>query len=316
VAVPVDVENFVRAETARMFDGLLAMVGDVNRWFHFRAPTPIDKQTVIRMNRDTLYSSALADISEGATLTLPDSGGRYLTVMAVNEDHYIERVYSEPGTYDLTVEELGSPYVLLAARIFVDPTDPADVAAVNALQDLLSLEARSHVAYSHPDYDQASLDTTREALLVLARGLPDTTAMFGSRVSVDPVRHLLGTALGWGGLPETEAFYYIETEPRPAGDYTMTLRDVPVDAFWSVTIYNRDGFLEENPFDAYSINSVTAEPEDDGSVVVHLSPTGGVKNHLFVMDGWNYALRLYRPRPAVLDKTWTPPEPEPNTGER
>jgi hypothetical protein len=312
LAVPVNVENFVKAETARMFDGLLAMVGGVNRWFHFRGPTPLDAQTVIRMNRDTLYSSAIVDISEGATLTLPEAGGRYMTVMAVNEDHYINRVYAEPGSYDLTVEELGSPHVLLAARTFVDPNDPADIAHVKVLQDGLSIQARSDLPYSHPDYEEASLTTTRDAILTLAQGLPDTAHMFGSKADIDPVRHLLGAAAGWGGLPESEAYYYIQTELCSVGEYTMTLKDVPVEAFWSVTVYNRDGYLEPNPYDAYSINSVTAEPEDDGSVVLHFSPTGdGVTNHLYVIDGWNYALRLYRPRAAVLSKEWTPPEPEP-----
>jgi len=28
------------------------------------------------------------------------------------------------------------------------------------------------------------------------------------------------------------------------------------------------------------------------------------------MPGWNYVLRLYRPRPSVLDGTWTAPRPE------
>lgn len=312
MATPVNSESFVKAETARMYDGTLAMTGGVNRWFHFRGPTPLDAQTVIRMNRDTLYSGAIVDISNGAALTLPEANGRYMTVMAVDEDHYVNRVYSEPGSYDLTVEELGSPHVLLAARIFVDPADPADVAEVHALQDALSIDALSDLAYIHTEYDEASLNITRDALLTLARGLPGSDNMFGSRADVDPVRHLLGTASAWGGLPESEAYYYIITEPRPVGRFTFTLRDVPVDAFWSVTIYNRDGYLEENPYNAYSINSVTAASEDDGSSVLQLAPEGdGLRNHLYIMDGWNYALRLYRPDASVLNKEWTPPKPEP-----
>ena len=31
--------------------------------------------------------------------------------------------------------------------------------------------------------------------------------MFGTRDRVDPVRHLIGTAAGWGGNPEKDAFY-------------------------------------------------------------------------------------------------------------
>jgi hypothetical protein len=49
------------------------------------------------MNRDTLYSILVADISEGATLTVPDSAGRYLSVMIVNQDHYINKVFHDPG---------------------------------------------------------------------------------------------------------------------------------------------------------------------------------------------------------------------------
>ena len=129
---------------------------------------------------------------------------------------------------------------------------------------------------------------------------------------VDPVRHLIGTAFGWGGLPESEAFYLVEPAPHPPTHHRITFRDVPVDGFWSITIYNEDGFLEANPFDAYSLNGVTSLADDDGSVTIDLSPTNdGFRNHLYVMDGWNYAIRLYRPRPEVLDSTWHAPIPIP-----
>ena len=109
--------NFVRAETDRMFAGLQADAGGVNTLLHHRAPAPLDHQTVIRMNRDTLYSLAIIDISAGATLSVPDSGGRYLSVMIVNEDHYINRVLHEAGEYELTIREFDTPYVLVAVRI-------------------------------------------------------------------------------------------------------------------------------------------------------------------------------------------------------
>jgi hypothetical protein len=232
--------------------------------------------------------------------------------MAVNGSHYIHRVYREPGTYGLTVEEHGTRYVLLAARTFVDPDDPDDIARVNALQDGLGLEAGSVAPFEHDPYDEASLAATREALAALGRGLPDAARMFGSPSEVDPTRHLIGTATAWGGLPQAEAFYLIESEPRAAGHFTVTLRDVPVDAFWSFTVYNRDGYFEALPSGSHSVNSVTAQAGPDGSVVLNLAPDGtGLANHLYVMDGWNYAIRLYRPRPQVLDGSWAPPVPVP-----
>jgi hypothetical protein len=72
----VNITNFERAETDRMFAALQAQAGGVNQLFPYRAPVPIDHQTVIRMNRDTLYSEAIVDISAGATLVIPDGGDR------------------------------------------------------------------------------------------------------------------------------------------------------------------------------------------------------------------------------------------------
>ncbi len=71
---PVNVDTFVRAETARMFDGILAQSGWVNAWMHMRGPVALDSQTVIRMNRDTL--------KPGVDLTRGDCGGASPVVVA------------------------------------------------------------------------------------------------------------------------------------------------------------------------------------------------------------------------------------------
>ena len=73
MAEHVNVDNFVRAETNRMLAGLHADAGAVNTWFHDRTPASVDHQTVIRMNRDTLYSFAVVDISDGATSRCPNT---------------------------------------------------------------------------------------------------------------------------------------------------------------------------------------------------------------------------------------------------
>ena len=123
MSVVVNVDNFVRAETARMLDGTLAQSGGVNRWIHLRNPTPLDKQVVIRMNRDTLYSASIVDISAGAVLELPDVGDRYLSVNVVNEDHLVNRVLHEPGRHELTVD---TGVVELLARLHVTATGNHD----------------------------------------------------------------------------------------------------------------------------------------------------------------------------------------------
>ena len=88
------------------------------------------------------------------------------------------------------------------------------------------------------------------------------------------------------------------------------MTDAPVDAFWSLSIYNRYGFFEQNPWESYSINNLTAVGNDDGSVTVNLGPEDeGLPNFLNIPDGWNYTLRLYRPHQSVLDGDWKAPVP-------
>jgi hypothetical protein len=312
VAVGVDLDNFVRAETDRMFAALQADAGGVNVFRHNREPTPIEGQTVIRMNRDTLYSFAIADISEGATVTVPESGDRYLSVMVVNQDHYINRLFHDPGEYELTVAEFDTPWVLVAVRVLVDPADPADIAAVTAIQDQIKLEANSSSPFETPDYEPSSFDATRKAVLELARHVGGLDHAFGTRDEVNPVRHLIGTAAGWGGLPDREARYVSVDPGGVSGEYKITVRDVPVDGFWSISVYNADGFFERNDREAYSVNNITATHESDGSITVHFGGCGdGRPNCLPITDGWNYIVRLYRPRPEILDGSWTFPSIEP-----
>ncbi len=308
---PVNVDNFVRAETNRMFASLLAGADDTG-WFHFRQPVPLDHQTVIRMNRDTLYSAAIVDTSKGVTVTIPKSGDRYLSVMVVNQDHYINQVFHDPGDHKLSTEDVGTQFALIAARTLVDPADPDDVAAVNALQDGLGVNALARTPFELPEYDQATFNATRQALLELSKGMNSYKGALGKREKVDPVRHLIATASGWGGLPEEEAFYLNVDPGLPPGEYRPTVpADVPVDAFWSVSMYNEAGYFEPNDRNANTINSITAKREADGSVIVHFGGCGDDRsNCLPITEGWNYLVRLYRPHPEVIDGSWHFPSVE------
>lgn len=283
--------------------------GGVNRFEHNREPASVDKQTVIRMNRDTLYSFAVVDISEGATLTVPDAGERYLSVMAVDEDHYINKIFHDPGRYDLVPEELGSPYVVIAARTLVNPQDPDDLASVATLQDQLAIEAVAGRPFVQPGYEMASHDRTRQALLALATDQTSFAGSFGRREDVNPVHHLIGAAAGWGGLPDAEATYVGVAPHLPVGEYELTVHDdVPVDGFWSISVYNADGFFEPNDSGAYSVNNITGVRNDDGSVTVRFGGDGDPqRNSLPITEGWNYLVRLYRPREEILTGSWSFP---------
>ena len=80
---------------------------------------------------------------------------------------------------------------------------------------------------------------------------------------------MLATAWGWGGLPIHEA-YYLNVEPKLAvGAYKLSVNDVPVDAFWSVSVYNESGYFQKNEYSAYSVNNISGTPNKDGSFTIH-----------------------------------------------
>ena len=311
--VPVTVDNFIRAATDFELGKYESLAGGVNRFLHFREPTPIAQQSTIRMNRDTLYSAAVVDISEGATVTMPDAGDRYMTLMIVNQDHFIDDVFTGGGSYTLDQSKYGTPYVLVWARFLVDAADAEDVAVVNELQDRMTIETGSSTPFVMPSYDEDQYRAMIAAILNLGPFIPDSSGMFGSKEGVDPVRHLIGTAGGWGGLPEREA-YYVNVDPNlPVAEYVIDVpADVPVNAFWSISLYNAQGFFEPNDRQAYSINSVSGARNDDGSMTVHLGGCeDGRINCLPIMEGWNYTVRLYQPGPEILDGSWVFPAAQP-----
>ncbi len=310
----VTVDNFIRAESDLYFSNLVKE-GGIGKLSHRREPAAIDNQTVIRLNRDTLYSSAVFDLDASpVTITMPNAGKRFMSLMLVNEDHYVMAVFYGAGSHTFTRKKIGTRYMLAGIRTFVDPADPNDVKQVHALQDAIKVSQKSLGSFEVPAWDPASQKKVRDALLVLGSTMPDFRNAFGAKGQVDPVRHLVGTALGWGGNPDKDAFYLNVTPPKNDGAtaYKLVVKNVPVDAFWSISVYNAEGYFEPNKENAYSLNNVTAKKGSDGSVTIQLggAPDGSA-NWLPITPGWNYTVRLYRPRKPILDGTWKFPEPQP-----
>jgi hypothetical protein len=309
-------DNFARAESDLYFGRTVDEVG-LGKFAHNREPTDVNHQTVIRMNRDTLYSFGVFDLDAGpVTITLPDAGERFMSLMPVSQDHYVNDVYHGAGAYMFSKDEIGTRYVTLAIRTLVDPDNPTDVADVHRLQDAVVIEQPGGPGtFEVGSWDKASQDKVRTALLELAATLPDLSNAFGKKDEVDEVHHLIASAAGWGGNPDSEATYVSGVPPNDDGTVVYTLKvpaDVPVDGFWSITLYNAEGYMVPNDLNAYSVNNVTADKAADGSVTVQFGGCdGNVPNCLPTTDGWNYLVRLYRPRAEILDGSWRFPEAQP-----
>jgi hypothetical protein len=313
--IAVTADNFTRAESD-MYFGNAVRQGGFGKFHHFREPMPIDHQTVVRPNRDTLYSSAVFDLDAGpVTITMPEAGKRFMSMQVFDEDQYTHCVSYGAGVHQLTRKDIGTRYVMVGIRTLVDPGNPEDVKQVNALQDAIKAEQKGGPGrFETPAWDKTSQDKVREALLTLGSTMPGLRGAFGSREEVDPVHRLIGSAAGWGGNPETEADYINVTPKQNDGKtaYRLTVKDVPVDGFWSVIVYDAKGYIPKNDRGVYSFNNLTAKKDADGGVTIQFGgDPAKAPNCIPVVPGWNYLVRLYRPRKEILEGKWKFPEAQP-----
>ena len=181
-ALVVTADNFNRAESDMYFANAVKQ-GGFGKLHHLREIMPVDKQTVIRANRDTLYSSGVFDLDAGpATIILPDPRGRFMSMIVIDEEQYaLETVYA-PGTFTYSKDKVGTRYVMTGFRTFVNPDDRADIKQVAALQDAIKVSQPGGPGkFELPGWDPVSQKRVRDALIVLAGTLPDTHGMFGPK---------------------------------------------------------------------------------------------------------------------------------------
>jgi hypothetical protein len=311
----VSTDNFTRAESD-LFFSRIAADGAFATFNHHRELAPLDNQLVVRLNRDTLYSAAVFDLDAApVTISLPDPGDRFMSMQIITEDQYVPAVVYGAGSHTFCRDDILTRYMLVGIRTFVDPNDPADVEIVHRLQDGVTVHQDRPGTFEIPTWDTASQDKVRAALIQLATTLPDTKGMFGTEANTDPIRRLIGSASAWGGNPEHDAFYLNVNPVENDGDiiHRLTVGDVPVDGFWSVTVYNEQGYFTPNVRNAYSLNGVTAKRNADGRAVIQFGGCADqTDNCLPITPGWNYMVRLYRPQERILNGEWSFPTAQPD----
>nr|NLI50026.1 DUF1254 domain-containing protein [Propionibacterium sp.] len=307
----VTAESYIRAETDRQFGVVAQMAGGVNRFYHFRRPTPLDQQNVVRMNRDTLYSMAVVDTSKGATITVPEVPEyRYVSVYLVDNDHYCPSVIYSTGTHQLPRD---TQYLGIGVRIQVfDPNDEDEVALINEMQDQFIIQANSAEPLPEFTWDLQSLKALTDQYEKDSTQYGSWKGMMGPRGRVDEhIRHIAAAA-AWGLFPEWDATYLNYSGGH---DHTVCHQAtylVPEnDAFWSITVYGNDGFMKS---DNNIVNSSNVKLNADGTFTVYFGSAetcGDRPNRLDTTEGWNFLMRIYRPGKSVLDGAYTLPAAKP-----
>lgn len=310
----ITIDNLLRAESDVMFRQTMATYGlGIGEILHVREMASADApQPVIRPNQDTLYSIAIVDLTEPVTVTLPEAGVRFQSMLVISQDHYSFGEAS-PGSYTLTREDVGTRFAMILFRTFADAGDEDDMAAAHEAQDGIEVSGGGAGPLETPDWDLEALAAARKAVNDLAASVGfDARKSFGRKDEVAPVDHLVGGIAGWAGQPVAIASAIVDSVEVDDGrtPYAVTVRDVPVDAFWSITVYNENGYLEPNPLGRNSYNNHTAQPNEDGSITIHFGGCeDGRVNCIPITPGWNYTVRMYLPHQEIIDGRWTFPKP-------
>ena len=304
-------ETFIRAETDRMFYDVSHLPGSsINRFFHFRGITPLNQQTVVRMNRDVLYSGAIVDAEKGATVTFPAMPDkRYASILVIDNDHYCPTVIYKPGKHELPHD---TKYMFMAIRIQVfNSKDTAELAMVKRLQDQFIIEANSNDEFKKPEWDKITLDSLRgvyEAEFSKFDKYPDE--WMGAKGKVNEQTRKYAAAGAWGLFPNKDATYINYNGGNLSGNkcYVATYKVPDVSGFWSITLYGKDGYMKsENSV----INASNVKFNKDKTFTVYYGAADkcpkDAKNRLDITDGWNFLMRCYLPGKNVLDGTYKVP---------
>jgi hypothetical protein len=278
----------------------------VNQWAHQDDISRVKTQQVIRENQDVIYSSAVVDISKGATLSVPE-GDTFHIIEIIDLQNYIVDVLYPGKSRTVTPDDVTyGNYVYLNMRIRNLPEEKGGLEATLKLQRQAKIDAKSAVPYTSPDIviDQKTLEKVRLGLIkAIEQGEPwDASRAIGSPYNTDPKSQLFGTAYGWGGLPIEDAAYLpierneTKIENGKAQPSSVTFTPPAIDyergGFWSITTYNTEGWLA---MDKAAISNSEAKPNADGSYTIRFN-SPGEPNNVDTPAPFSVLLRMYVPK--------------------
>lgn len=300
----VTAQTYPTDETAHQILKNQDLVG-VNEFLHKRQLTPTDEQPVVRMNRDTYYSMAVVDVSRGATVTMPElPEGKYISVQPITEDHHIQPMYYGGGTFDLSTHR--GKHLYLVIRL--DATFTEKEAAM--YQDQMKINANSAELFTSESVNQASFKKVEDELkakmpMINKRdGSAALTGMFTgfndeSTKLFTQEKYEVGAAIGWGGAQMIDNIYEVSGNYPIDTCYQATFEDPKNKAFWSITVYNKAGFMFN---DVANVSSNTATVNKDGTYTVSFGCGADAPNNIETANDsgvFNLGIRHYQPSDMV-----------------
>jgi hypothetical protein len=316
----------------------------LNTWATaLRNPLKAGEDAVVRSNNDTLYKMAWIYLGDGPVVlrSASPSDDRFTSFQLQDDRNANYRNIVQPeGAYTLYYGEKPANVVgeavevpsLLSAvitRIEVkDKNDPTDMAAALAVFDGLTIEgpaiSKLPIVDVLSEFDEQVVQEADKRMQETKKTVPYSQMIAGPGQEpgkdVSYLNFATGTKEGWGGPATSHSAYESMYDDKSGatldgakGEYVLVTEAPPVNAFWSVTIYDSTtGRFHPNDADRYHINNTTAVKNEDGAYTFRFK----VKcedddvNCLEVPPGpFDVAARYYLPEPEIMSGEWTMPRP-------
>jgi len=299
---------------------------------------------VVRMNNDTYYKIAVMNFSKGpVTLSSNNPSKKHFNSFQLMDDRNtnFRNVIHPDGSYTLYYGqkpeefeghaiESPSQVAVVTVRVEVkDKNNADDIADAQAVfngmlingprlaevwkLDLLSGFDEEVEAEAHRRIDSVATNSEFRELVAGTDQVPEQVSYL----------HLAaGSKVGFGGPVPSHSSYEIvffdnngEKMTGEKGTYILTTEEPPVDAFWSVTVYDteRGGYLHPNDEDKYHINNTSVVKNQDGTVTFIFKQQCESEdlNCLEVPAGqFDLTLRYYLPSDDIIAGEWTIPKAE------
>lgn len=299
---------------------------------------------IVRMNNDTFYKLAFMNLSEGpVTLKSEKSADNRFSSFQIMDDRNVNfrnvirpndayTLYYGEKPASIQGEAIESPSELAVVIVRVEVKDrnnTDDMRDAEAIFNGITISGPEISAIAPQDmlggFDEKVVAEANRQMEETSNSTPFSKQVAGPNDVPNKVSYLqlaTGTKYGWGGPVTSHSAYetlFTDKDGKPMvgknGTYAITTDEPPVDAFWSITVYDTDrgGFLHPNEDNRYHINNTGAVKNADGTVTFLFKTDCGTgdQNCLEVPEGkFDLATRYYLPKDAIMNGTWTMPRAE------
>ena len=310
-SIPVTLDNYNQAVAAK-YMGNWDKRGADKSIVHLPILVPAgNKAPVVRMNQDSLYSSAIVRADENGMVHvgIEEGANVYVSVHVLDENSASPAYFVGAGDHSVKID---TEYAFVIFRAGVE--DKSDLSGALAAQPLFHVDYSATIdhEYTAPHYDVAQRDALTEQLKAdfLESG-KDFVDVAGKDHDEDPMRIAQSNAQGWGGMPVELGVSNIYRNTKQFDGtvcQTVTFEEPDNKYFTSITVYDETGYMIDSS--RFSINSYEWDKNTDGTVTISFNcGEDAINNLLTGGQDFNYTVRNYGVSQRVVDDEFGGREP-------